>query len=272
MFGSMSGATERIGPTGRKRCEWNTAAKPGEAALDDLLEDDVGDVETAGRPAGGVLSIFTTSAARCRAASLSSGTPVSGCRIVGGRRGASWTTTWWSSPSRSSWSWTSTTSWYESAASPPPPQAAATSASAVSARSGRRACTVRAAHSLSQQGDPLVERRVGVEQLSDAAQLALVADATRAAARSTLAGGRWRGGHDGLVVLQLLQRRDQPRRVAGELAAAHVGQRLAPPAHRELHELGRRTARGSASARPRSRPGCCRRRVAVAAVAPAATT
>ena len=51
-----------------------------------------------------------------------------------------------------------------------------------------------------------------------------------------LGGGTGGVVHDGLVVLELLERRDQPGRVPSELDAARIGQQLPTPAHRELHE------------------------------------
>ena len=93
----------------------------------------------------------------------------------------------------------------------------------------------------------------------------------RPSARSAAAGcsiHRWAvrvagGVDDRRVVPQLLQRGDEPRRVAGHLDARHVGQRLAAPAHRELHHRGddRRRAPAGRSRRSTAAPGgrCCRR-------------
>ena len=44
------------------------------------------------------------------------------------------------------------------------------------------------------------------------------------------------GADDRVVVAELLERGDEPGRVAGELHAGHVGQRLAPAAHGGLHD------------------------------------
>ena len=49
-------------------------------------------------------------------------------------------------------------------------------------------------------------------------------------------GGVRRGADDGVVVRQLLERGDEPGRVAGELHAGDVGQGLALAAHRGLHD------------------------------------
>ena len=73
--------------------------------------------------------------------------------------------------------------------------------------------------------------------------------------------------HHRVVVPQLLERRDQARRVAGELDARHVGQRLAPAADGELHDWAMSGERIS-SAKPRMAriaPGAAA--VAVVAVA-----
>ena len=48
-------------------------------------------------------------------------------------------------------------------------------------------------------------------------------------------GGR---ADDRVVVPQLLERRDEPGRVAGELHAGHVGERLPLAAHGRLHDPG----------------------------------
>ena len=48
-------------------------------------------------------------------------------------------------------------------------------------------------------------------------------------------GGVRRGADDRVVVAELLERGDEPGRVAGELHAGHVGEGLAPAAHRRLH-------------------------------------
>ena len=80
----------------------------------------------------------------------------------------------------------------------------------------------------SQEGDALVERGVGVEQSVDAAQLAVVADATHGLLDPQVCRSGGRGMRHRRVVLELLERRDQSRRVPGQLAGAHVGEGLAP--------------------------------------------
>src|SRR3954447_6238050 len=86
--------------------------------------------------------------------------------------------------------------------------------------------------------DAVLEGRVGVEQPVEAGQLALLRVGRHRLLDPEVGRRPGVGVDDGLVVLQLLERGDEPRRVAGQLDAGHVGQRLAPAAHGELHELG----------------------------------
>ena len=60
-------------------------------------------------------------------------------------------------------------------------------------------------------------------------------------------GGVGRRADDRVVVAELLERRDQPGRVAGELHAGHVGQRLAAAADGRLHDPADQRATGSAA-------------------------
>ena len=75
---------------------------------------------------------------------------------------------------------------------------------------------------------------------------------------------------DRLVVLQLLQRGDQPRRVPGHLDAGEVGQRLAPAADRELHTLAMIGARISRTKPTMARIAAGAAAVTVVVVPPAA--
>src|SRR5690606_24641945 len=130
-------------------------------------------------------------------------------------------------------------------------------ASGAGRRRGRRSCS-----ELAEQGDPLVEGRVGVEQPVEAGQPPLLGGLGRrlldpqvgggvAGGPAPLLGGLGRrrldpqvgggvagGVHDGRVVGQLLERRDQPGRVTGQLDRRHVGEDLPPPADRPLHDRG----------------------------------
>src|SRR5690606_20656845 len=106
-------------------------------------------------------------------------------------------------------------------------------ASGAGRRRGRRSCS-----ELAEQGDPLVEGRVGVEQPVEAGQPPLLGGLGRRLLDPQVGGGVAGGVHDGRVVAQLLERRDQPGRVTGQLDRRHVGEDLPPPADRPLHDRG----------------------------------
>src|SRR5205085_9868946 len=108
--------------------------------------------------------------------------------------------------------------------------------------SPRRGCGAGMRSHRLQGCDPLGERRVGVERAVEPAALLLPAltplgllVALERALDPHLCGGARRVVHDRLVVLELLERGDQPGWIARELDAGDVGEQLTPATHRELH-------------------------------------
>ena len=237
--------TERIGPTSSGACELNIAAEPGDAALDDLLVDDVGVVDAGLRGrASGVFSTFTVSARpRLRSPPVGSGRPVSGAvghvTVVVVVGGAVLVVVWRAVVCRLRRRRRT--------------RAATIAHTDTSTRDdgGRPAALGSVASHRLERRDAVVERRMGVEQRGSAGSAPFFAwlrssgflDPEVRGAPST----RW---IDRLVVLELLERRDQPRRVARELHARRVGEELALAAHRELHEramIGARRAAANAT-------------------------
>src|SRR5712692_6867913 len=84
---------------------------------------------------------------------------------------------------------------------------------------------------LLQSRDPLLDRRVGVEQAREKAAVVLFGVVDHHG-RDRVVEARGRR----VVMGDLLQRRDQPGRVASELDTAHVGERLTLPGQGQLHE------------------------------------
>ena len=218
---------DRIGPIGSELCEWNTAAK--RVVRPSTISSNT--MSATASPlwlgtADALLSILATSAGRSRiSSSLSSGAPVSGWRSVerngrrcrrrrrarggrrlhgrgrGGRRG-------------------------RRGRVGGRPRRRRRLQRRVRGRRGRQG-DGSVSSEFSQEGDALIERRVGIEQSVDAAQLAVVADATHGLLDPQVCRSGGRSMRHRRVGLELLERRDQTGRVSGELAGADIGQCLA---------------------------------------------
>ena len=240
---------ERIGPTGSESVEWKTAKKRV-IALDHLLVDDVGLVEARlGRAACGVGVVDLhdergpVAAGRVGAgqagerATTGGATVVVGAPavVVGGRgRRRRRRRSWWPAPP---WCVVGEPPTSRRAATRGDDEAAASGDGAASSSAGAsRTSSVRAPGAAAMRSSS--GGWVSNSRLSRAR--ACPRPPTRAIGCSI---HRWavacvRRVDDRRVVLQLLERRDQARRVAGQLDAGHVGQRLALAADRDLHQLG----------------------------------
>src|SRR4051812_36612190 len=175
--------------------------------------------------AAGTLSTFTISAGRARVAASRSGTPVSGA--IGGavvlvvvvtfRVVVVVASSFFFPP-------------------PHPTSDAATSATEAASRNRLRMTSLE----LTERGDALLEGRVGVEEVVEPRRVAAAAR-VRVGLRERgldpeVRGRTRRGVHHRRVALELLERADQPGRVARQRDAADVGEGLAATAHRALHD------------------------------------
>ena len=217
MSGSVS-RTDRIGPTTSVDRDWNIARKrviwPSTTSFHTMS---AASSPVCGR-ASGVFSIFTLSTGRVRATPLGSGNPVSGATgdafvVVEVVRGLAWRP--WCLPRHRARGGDERDRGHDRGE----PQSVGHMAlsAAIRSSSGGWVSNARLSH------EPFFPffLLVTVERLLD----------------PHLRGGPGGVVHDRLVVLELLERRDQPRRVPGELHAGRVGEQLTAAAHRELHEL-----------------------------------
>src|SRR5581483_10967933 len=214
---------ERIGPTGSASVEWNTAASRvtlpstfSSYTTSAWFRPSCGRAEFEPEPSA--LSIFTTSAGRASFAGSSTGRPVSG--YTGG--GAVVVVT------------DDVVVVAGGAALFLPPHAVVMSRTAAASAKARRCCM---RLQLPEGRDAVLEWWMGVEEPVEPREATLF-PAGRHRLLDPEVRGRTRVRVDHrLIVAQLLERGDQARRVAGELDAGEVGERLAPAADGELHQL-----------------------------------
>src|SRR5205085_3497642 len=79
---------------------------------------------------------------------------------------------------------------------------------------------------------------MGVEQSAKPCQASFLVFAGNRCLDPKVRGSTGSGVHHRLIVLQLLERGDEARRITRERYPRDVGQRLTPATYRELHELG----------------------------------